>query len=300
MMCNRRSNYVQDRGFDKKASSAYQIKHMLRMCAFIKSIREIFVHHWTNSEMNRFSMRFIVIAFLCSLNAIQASTWYDQKLEGWYYFQEKESEEVKEKSPSLDEADEVLEIEKRQLKKLLSLALLVPTPENVENYLLEQNRWVNQSTQFADTWGKVLLQKPILGDFLLNPTTNYGVLAKREVDLNKRKKLLHELSNTCFLLFFFQGKDPFSEKAAEIANLFASLNHWKVKAISLDGRGVQNLKDFEIDKGISQNIGVEATPSFFVVDPFENKVFPVGAGLISVSDLEQNIEMQFVGETQDE
>ena len=178
--------------------------------------------------------------------------------------------------------------------------MLVPTTENVENYLREQNRWVNQSAQFADTWGTVLLQKPFLGDFLLNPTTNYGVLAKRDADLNKRKEFLQDLSKTCFLLFFFRGKDPFSEKAAEIGHLFASLNHWTVKAISLDGHGAKNLKDFEIDKGISQNIGVEATPSFFVVNPFENKVFPVGAGLISVSDLEQNIEIQLEGEPLDE
>lgn len=240
------------------------------------------------------------IFFFCYLGALQATSWYDQKLEGWYYFQELESEEVKEKPASLDEAEEVLELEKRHLKKLLSLALLVPTSENVESYLREQNRWVNQSAQFADTWGTVLLQKPFLGDFLLNPTTNYGVLAKRDADLNKRKELLQSLSKTCFLLFFFRGKDPFSEKAAEIGNLFASLNHWTVKAISLDGHGAKNLKDFEIDKGISQNIGVEATPSFFVVNPFENKVFPVGAGLISVSDLEQNIETQLEGEALDE
>lgn len=233
----------------------------------------------------------LIFATLC-IGILQAATWYEQKLEGWYYFQEQEMEETMGKAPSLDEAEEVLELEKRHLKKLLSLALLSPTSENVENYLREQGRWVNQSAQFADAWGKILLQKPALGDFLLNPTTSYGLLAKRDVDLNQRKALLQELSNSWFLLFFFRGKDPFSEKAAEIGNLFASINNWTVKAISLDGYGLKNLKDFEPDKGMSQNIGVEATPSFFVVNPFENKAFPVGAGLISVSDLERNIEMQ--------
>ena len=137
-------------------------------------------------------------------------------------FRNRGSRKMKKSPPTLDEAEEVLELEKRHLKKLLSFALLVPTPENVENYLEKQNRWVNQSAKFADTWGKVLLQKPNLGDFLINPTTNYGVLAKRDADLTKRKALLQKLSKTCFLLFFFRGKDPFSEKAAEIGNLFAS------------------------------------------------------------------------------
>ena len=241
-----------------------------------------------------------IVWLFINLGSLHAASWYDQKLEGWYYFQESESENPKEKPSSLDEAEEILECEKLHLKKLLALALLTPTSENVEQYLREQNRWVNQSTQFADTWGKVLLEKPNLGDFLLNPTTNYGLLAKRDVDLEKRKALLHNLSKNSFLLFFFRGEDPFSEKAAEVANLFASLNHWTVKAISLDGYGTKNIANFEIDKGLSQNLGVDAAPSFFVVNPFENRVSPVGAGLISVSELEQNIEIQLSEETFDE
>lgn len=232
---------------------------------------------------------------LLFFRALQASTWYDQKLEGWYYFQDREEEEKK-KELSSDDAEEMLELEKGNLKKLLSLALLQPTPEHVENYMREQGRWIKQSSQFADTWGKVLLQNPSLGDFLSNPTTSYGLLVKREIDLNKRKALLQDASQSWFLLFFFQGKDPFSEKAAEIGQLFATINHWTVKAISLDGKGLKNLTSFEIDKGMSQNLGMESSPSFFIVNPFENKSFPVGAGLISVSDLEQNIEMQLTEE----
>jgi len=243
-----------------------------------------------------------VLCLLIIFNALHAdsqpSSWYDQKLEGWYYFQE--SENGKEAPKSLDEAEEIIELEKFHLKKILSLALLVPTAENVENYLREQNRWINQSAQFADTWGKVLLEKPTLGDFLANPTTNYGLLAKRNVDLQNRKALLQALSKNSFLILFFRGKEPFSEKAAEIANLFASLHHWKVKAVSLDGIGAKNITTFETDKGMSQNFGVEATPSFYVVNPFENTAFPVGAGLISVGDLEQNIEIQLSGEAPDE
>ena len=232
------------------------------------------------------------IFFLSCLSILQASTWYEQKLEGWYYFQDQESEETEEKLPSVDDAEEILERGKTNLKKLLSLAILVPTNENVENYIQEQRRWVNQSSIFADAWGKILLEKPFLGDFLLNPTTNYGLLAKREVDLSKRKELLHQASKTYFLLFFFRGKDPLSEKGAEVAYSFASLNDWRVKSISLDSVGINNAKEFLVDKGLSEKLGVEASPSFFIIDPFENKAFPVGAGLISVTDLEQNIELQ--------
>ena len=109
---------------------------------------------------------------------------------------------------------------------------------------------------------KVLLNKPIPGDFLENPTTSFGILSQRNCDTTKRKVVFSHLSIKNFLQFFFQRKDPFSEKVAEIVNMFASLNGWIIKEVSLDGKGVSSLLEFEVDKGISQNIGVEATPSF--------------------------------------
>ena len=243
-------------------------------------------------------MAFRLLFLLLYCGSLSATSWYDQKLEGWYYFQEQE--EGEEKPSSIDEAEEILDTEKRTLKKLLSLALLIPTEENLEKYMVGQKRWVDQSARFAESWGKVLLQKPTLGDFLLNPTTNYGILAKREVDNAIQKELLQKLSKSYFLLFFFRGDDPLAEKAAEVANLFTSLHGWTLKAISLDGQGLKNVKSFEKDKGISLNLGVNGTPSFFIVNPFENKGFPVGAGLISVSDLEKNIATQIEYEDLDE
>jgi len=220
-----------------------------------------------------------------------ASSWYDQKLEGWYYFEE--AQETEEKTQvNTDYAEEILEGEKKKLKKLLSIALLIPTLKNVETYMQEQRRWVEQSAKFADAWGKILLEKPFLGDFLQNPTTSYGILAKREADLNQRKALLQSLSKTHFLLFFFKGGDPLSEKAAEVALLFSEINGWQLKAVSLNGTGLKNFMEHEIDKGISDNLGVQASPSFYAICPAKNTVYPVGAGLLSVSDIEQNIETQ--------
>ena len=219
------------------------------------------------------------------------SSWYEQKLEGWYYF---EDQEKSAETPvrSLDEAEEVIEIEKRALKKLLSLALLSPTSGNVENYMVAQKKIIDRSAEFAAVWGKVLLEKPFLGDFIHNPTTSYGIIEKRDLDLKKRKSLMQELSKKHFLLLFFEGADPFSEKAAEVATLFGHLNNWRVKFVSLDGKGTQQIPIFETDKGLSLNLGVNATPSFYVIDPIENTALPVGAGLVSVSELEQNIESQ--------
>ena len=221
------------------------------------------------------------------------SSWYEKKLEGWYYFEDRKTQQEEKTSFSPEEADEIIHAEKKKLAQLLSLALLAPSPENVESYMREQKKWLEKSGRFASEWGKIILSDPLLGEFFKNPTTSYGILAKKEIDLKSRKLLLQELSKDHFLLFVFQGNDLFSIQAAEVVSLFASVNQWKVKALSMDGHGLKEFPEFEVDKGISKVIGVKASPSLFVVDPFENKVTPVGAGLVSVSDIEENIETQF-------
>ncbi len=223
-------------------------------------------------------------------------SWYEQKLEGWYYFQDpKASQEDSVKSASPEEAENYLVIESHKLKQLLSLAIVSPTPENVENYIRAQKLWMGKSGQFAQMWGKVLLENPELSDLLTTPTSSYGVLAKREIDLKNRKALLHTLSKDHFLLFFFKGADPYSQKASEVAQLFASTNNWKLKAVSLDNLGTSELQNFETDKGISEHFNVQTTPSFFIVNPAENQAYPVGVGMISVSEIEENIQKQLDG-----
>lgn len=222
-------------------------------------------------------------------------SWYDQKLEGWYYFEEQKSAE--EKPPiTPEEADAHLLLESHKLKQLLSLALLVPTPENVKNYIQKQCKWIQQSNKFAEIWGKTLLDHPELGDFLATPTSNYGILAKRAFHLQQRKDLLKTLSQNYFLLLFFKGKDPFAEKMADVVQLFASVNGWKYKAVSLDGIMIPQIETCEMDKGISHYFNISATPSLYIVDPVKKQFYPVGAGLISVSEIEANIQSHFFGE----
>ena len=242
------------------------------------------------------NLRFIIIISILTIS-LQAS-WYDQKFEGWYYFEEKPTRNKdSEEHLTPQAAQSMLEKEKALLKQLLSLALIQPTEQNVQNYMQRQKAWIEQSGEFAATWGQVLLQNPLLGDFLTNPTTSYGIQAKKHLELETKKAFLKTLSKDHFLVFFFKGADYYSAQSARVVKLFADMNQWNVKAVSLDGVGVQEFPDFEIDKGLSQTFAVKAAPSMFVVDPYSDQAIPVGAGLISVSQLEEQIVAQLKGET---
>lgn len=225
------------------------------------------------------------------------ASWYDQKLEGWYYFEEQAFSE-KPAPDDEEDAEEFIASESRKLKQLLSLALVVPTQENVENYIRAQRYWVQQSNAFAQNWGKTILEHPELADLLEVPTSSYGIHAKRDFDLQKRKHLLKSLGQEHFLIFFFNGKDPTAEKVFEVVQLFSSIHAWKYKAVSLDGVGLSQAEKFEIDKGISKHFNVAVSPAVYVVNATNNEVYPVGAGFVSLSEIERNIEIQ-MGEQDD-
>lgn len=233
--------------------------------------------------------------------SLQSASWYEQKLEGWYYFEEGNQQAEKTKrEPSPEEAAFILEEKKKELQQQLSLAILVPNQNNVEKYIRLQKRFLQQSQLFAENWGKVLLENPALGDFLENPTTSYGILAKRALEQKNTAEFLKDLSNKYFLLFFFKGKDPLAELVYEVAKLFSSLHGWQLKAVSLDGISLKGIPSVELDKGLSERIGVKETPSLFAVDPLKKTVYPVGAGMLSVTDIEKNIHIQLGSEKNNE
>ena len=124
-------------------------------------------------------------------------------------------------------------------------------------------------------------------------------LPKEPMMSNNVKRSFKSFPKTTSLFSFSDGKDPLSQKAFEAAQLFASTNGWKYKAVSLDGIGLAECKEYELDKGISKLFGIQAAPSFFIANPTDKQVYPIGAGLIAVSDIEQNIEMQ-LGEQKSE
>jgi F plasmid transfer operon protein len=200
-----------------------------------------------------------LLLMLAAMNMGFASAdWYTRKLEGWYYFQEGVAEE--EVLPYCPEdAMAILEEEKTKLQEALSLALLTPSQENIKNYVAESQRHLDRSAQFADAWGKALSD---------NSPHRY------------------------FLLFCFLGQDPLSAKAAETAKIFTKKYGWSLRAVSLDGAGVEGLESFECDQGISKAVDIRSTPSFYAVDPEQNKVIFLGGDSASLSDLEQAMGAQ--------
>lgn len=243
-------------------------------------------------------MSYWIILLIFPSFLFSSESWYERSLEGWYYFQDSAVQEESKLRKEMDgeEAEQVIEQSKRHLKQSLSLALVNPTKNNVMQYMRLQKQVVEQSSQFSNMWKEALLSDPLLGDFLNNPTSMYGIRARKQLELEEKKALIDGMASNYFLLFFFQGDNLFSAKAGEAVALFSEIHRWNVKAVSMDGLGISSFPIFEADYGISVVAGVKATPSLFIVNPKDNRVIPVGAGLMTVSEIEQNIFDQMIQE----
>ena len=155
----------------------------------------------------------------------------------------------------------IIEVEKKKLQELLSLAILSPTKENVARYLQAKKLWSEQSALFAEACGEAMIPKDLLAG----------------------------LSERYFLLFFHRGEED--RAAAETARAFAKNHQWKLQAISLNGEAVEGL-DSIADAGISSRFKVEAPPAFFLVEPASNRADFLGKGAISLNELETRVAQQ--------
>jgi len=246
-------------------------------------------------------MRGIKILLLLCLPLITLEAgWLNRKAEGWAWYEDKEkkAEETKEAATViLPTSTETLSKIKLELEEKLSKALLDPTPENVSEYMQSQQKWVNQSALFAQVWAKNLLSHPQLDPTSSTyPVSQYGIQLRKHLLNEKKRELIHQLSSSNGLFFFYEGGNKTSQAFALIVREFAKKHRWEVIAISVDNTLLEGFKVNKADNGIAKQIGVSLFPALYIVNPDKKHILPIGFGLLSMEKIEQNIFMQFSGE----
>lgn len=236
----------------------------------------------------------VIIFSFCFLNAVeeQPLPWQARRSEGWAWYHDYERPpepkilEEKPKDPLI-----VMDLVKEELERALAKAVLEPTKDNILCYMVLQKRWINQAGDFSRLWQQNVLEHPELSS--LTPTTQYGVQVKKEVDAAFKKTLIQFLAKGNALLFFYEGKSPFSQAFGKVVKEFAKQYNWPVKPISVDGVIFSNFPNTITDNSIAQEMNVNIFPALFAVDMATLKGTPLAFGMVTVSQIEENIVMQF-------
>ncbi len=234
--------------------------------------------------------------------------FFDQHAEGWhwYQFQEpeiriQEPEEQEEKTPtaqSLDEKpkrnskndpNELMKAYRLEIERRLNLALINPTPFNVQQYQTIQKDLMNRSERFSKTWQKTILENPTLDHSVQFPTSQVGRHVYLDEQRKDREQRIKGLSQSYGLFFFFKGNCPYCHTFAPIVKRFADMYEWDVLAISLDGSTMAEFPDAKTDQGQAAQLGVEVVPSLFAVNPQTGQILPISHGMTTQDEIEKHI-----------
>jgi conjugal transfer pilus assembly protein TraF len=244
-----------------------------------------------------------------------AGGWLERKAEGWAWYEDMQKPEKKirqENKPKLEETKpeelflQVLPVSpaplsaaeratkiRKDLEEKLAQAVLEPTEENVENYIREQQKWIDQSAHFSSTWAKVLLKQPELDATTEFPVSQYGIQLYKQLEQEKQAALMQKLNSHYGLFFFYEGKSKSSQAFSFVVQEFAKKYGWEVVAISKDGFLLEGFSDNHLDNGTIQTLGITVFPSLFLVNPQTADIRPISFGLVSLDRIERNIELQF-------
>ena len=242
--------------------------------------------------MMRIFLNLYVLVFVFSTEATALSaSWHDCKARGWSWYEEELDEELEE--PVYQSPSKVLEKEKGILEEKMARALLDPSPQNVSQYIEEQNKWVNQSSLFANAWMKALLEHPEYDPRVQNPISQYGSQIRKELQRKEKELLLESLAKTHGIFFFFEGASPYSQAMSKVLKVFSMRYGWEIFPVSIDGQGTQDFLTPEINNGMAESLQIQQLPAVFAANPISKELIPLSFGLTSLDVLERNVQMQF-------
>lgn len=230
----------------------------------------------------------------------------EQLPEGWLWYKDpspevfkKQGQPVSEKvkgtstkglSPQDPRATEKLAKIRETFEEAMAESILHPTLQNVTRTKKLHDEMVTASEKFSALWAVSALTTTEGHD----PSTNLNPLNRRIYEQQKTQHLeqkLKKLSKIFGLFFVFKMDCPYCHKFASLVVEFGEKFGFEVKGISKEGGNLPGLKNTSKDNGILSLINPEgAYPALFLANPNTQEVIPIAWGMVSYTELLQNIE----------
>lgn len=242
-----------------------------------------------------------VFLFLLITTTVHAGEFSSNGVEGWLWYKEPPPELIKkEENPqpeSLKSPPKKKETYQAQLLHLrenfeeaMAKSILVPTLENVNETRALHDKMFKKSEQFSQLW----MISSLMDGRGHEAATNLNPLHRKIYEQDKTEKLssqLKTLSKTYGLFFVFKPDCPYCHKFVPLVAEFAHRFGFELKGISKDGGTLPGLLNISKDNGILSLINPEGIyPALFLANPKTLEVMPVAWGMVSYTELLQNIE----------
>ncbi len=233
----------------------------------------------------------VIGLFLFSPIAFASDFWWQKGEEGWFWYNEPEvypepepetePEQLPEPTPPmslLPLPGEPLATEKMKIygDKLLSDAVVSPTPDKVKKYVEYQKLMMTMAQEFSETWQIALMQNPELG-------------ARTDVKA-QMLTAIKELSNSAGLMYFYDSEcEGCSYMDKELKDFAMTYPEMAIIPVSIDGYANSLWPNSRLDNGTSLRMGVTQTPTLILAFPREDRFKKITDYPVSSVELEKRI-----------
>jgi conjugal transfer pilus assembly protein TraF len=238
----------------------------------------------------------MILSLLSSLTSrvrAEESRYFDEHRRGWFWYEiikelGKKEDKKPIEPPHIRASQPTVEDIRKKGEELFNRAVIDPTPENVHSYMAYQKLMIDRSQQFAEAWRNVLWEHPDLDETVHHPTSTLGIQIATADEKNSMREVITKLSQTGELIFFFRSTCPYCQEESRLLKALEQNYSIGIMGVSLDGQGLDDWQDYQIDRGQAQNLGVTEVPALFLLIP-PDKVIRVSTGLIPYDELEKRL-----------
>lgn len=230
------------------------------------------------------------------LNQPQGWLWYKDPSPEVFNKQEKTaSEKVKGTSTKDTHAkglrpQEKLAKVRETFEEAMAESILHPTLQNVTRTKKLHDEMVTASEKFSALWAVSDLTTTEGHD----PSTNLNPVHRKLYEQQKAQTLekkLKTLSKHYGLFFVFKMDCPYCHQFAPLVVEFGEKFGFEMKGISKEGGNLPGLSNASKDNGILRLINPDGVyPALFLANPNTLEVIPIAWGMVSYTELLQNIE----------
>lgn len=231
----------------------------------------------------------------------ESPRYYERREDGWFWYRDPRAPAptveapsaahvAPESPPAPTDPRELIQRQRDRLETLLAAAVLQPTARNVEAYMRANAELMQQSSDFADQWQRVLWNSPELDRNLVSPT-GQAALVRAEVETEQQDRILTVAAQEYGLVFFFRGSCPYCHQFAPVLKNFVRRYGFSVIDVSLDGGTLPEFPNPRRNFLAASAMQAEekGVPAVYVINPRTKQIVPAAFGSMGFTELAQRI-----------
>lgn len=253
---------------------------------------------------------FVALLACCTVASAQKTNngFFGGKEEGWFWYKDPREAQVKplpppapepekkETPPAKEEKPKEEKLSafsvkwiRENLDKLRDIAIDDPTPENVRNYYYAQRIMLDKADKFATVAKQVVTSDPYLDENNNYPFATAARASITRLQNDAKKEGLKHLAGKAGLWFFFDSKCSFCSMQVSTVNHLAQTYGFEVKAITLDGKTLPELKVPVVrDQGQFKTLNLTITPTLVLAVP-PKTFLVISQGVLSDSSADERL-----------